>query len=65
MLRHSIRELEIQVEILSEEVYSAKKFKEKFKSLVNEHGYSRDDVYNTDETGITWHSLPRKFLALC
>ncbi|GFY71802.1 hypothetical protein TNIN_464171 [Trichonephila inaurata madagascariensis] len=26
-------------------------------------GYSRDDVYNVDETGVNWKALPRKSLA--
>ncbi|GFY31835.1 jerky-like protein [Trichonephila clavipes] len=26
-------------------------------------GYSRDDVYNVEETGINWKALPRKSLA--
>ncbi|GFW97019.1 jerky-like protein [Trichonephila clavipes] len=30
---------------------------------VEEEGYSRDDVYNVDETGVNWNALPRKSLA--
>ncbi|GFS84496.1 hypothetical protein TNCV_4606751 [Trichonephila clavipes] len=29
---------------------------------VEEESYSRDDVYNIDETGVNWKALPRKFI---
>ncbi|GFW53055.1 hypothetical protein TNCV_131201 [Trichonephila clavipes] len=32
------------------------------KTSVEEEGYSRDDVYNVDETGVNWKDLPRKSL---
>ena len=47
---------------MSGDVNFAQKFKNMFMSMVNEQGYSRDDVYNADETGVNWRSLPRKSL---
>ncbi|GFY00602.1 jerky-like protein [Trichonephila clavipes] len=38
-------------------------FKETFLQSVVEEGYSRDDVYNIDETGVNRKALPRKPLA--
>ncbi|GFT93931.1 HTH CENPB-type domain-containing protein [Trichonephila clavipes] len=35
-----------------------------FLQSVEEEGYSRDDVYNEDETEVNWKVLPRKSLAL-
>ncbi|GFW74353.1 jerky-like protein [Trichonephila clavipes] len=47
--RHGIRELQIEGDM-----NSAHKLKETFLQYVEEEGYSRDDVYNVDETGVNW-----------
>ena len=54
----------IQGEILSNDCCAIEHFKNKFLNLVENHGYSRDDVYSADETGINWKSLPQKSLPL-
>ena len=61
--RHGIRELQIEGESLSGDVEAASEMKQKFLDVVKNEGYSRDDVYNADETGLNWKSLPRKSLA--
>lgn len=61
--RHGIRELEIQGESLSGNAVSAENFKKSFSAFVEKNGYSLDDIYNTDETGLNWKSLPSKSLA--
>ncbi|XP_046629071.1 jerky protein homolog-like [Neodiprion virginianus] len=61
--RHGIRELQVQGETLSADSEAAEKFKQNFATIVEEEGYSRDDVYNADETGLNWKSLPTKSLA--
>jgi hypothetical protein len=61
--RHGIRELEIQGEKLSSDHVAAQTFKQKFIDMVTENQYTRDDIYNADETGVLWRSLPRKSLA--
>lgn len=61
--RHGIRELDIEGEKLSSDLAAGRVFKEKFIKEALEKGYSRDDVYNADETGINWRALPRKSLA--
>ncbi|GFT71854.1 jerky-like protein [Trichonephila clavipes] len=60
--RQWMRELQIEGESLSGDKNSAHKFKEAFLQSVEE-GYSRDDVYNVDETGLNWKALPRKSFA--
>ena len=61
--RHGIRELDIEGEKLSSDLAAGRVFKEKFIKEALEKGYSRDDVYNADETGINWRALPCKSLA--
>ncbi|PRD31649.1 UNVERIFIED_CONTAM: Jerky-like protein [Trichonephila clavipes] len=60
--RHGIRELQIESESLSGDENSAHKFKETFLQSGEEEGYTRDDVYNLEETGVNWMALPRKSL---
>ncbi|GFY78833.1 jerky protein homolog [Trichonephila inaurata madagascariensis] len=60
---HGIRKLQIEGESLPGGKNSAHKFKVTFLQHVEEEGYSRDDVYNVDETGVNWKALPRKSLA--
>lgn len=60
---HGIRELEIQGEKLAGNVESVDEFKKEFLKMVQNQGFSRDDVYNADGSGLNWPALPRKFLA--
>lgn len=62
-LRHGIRELQIHGETLSANSSAAEQFKKTFQSFLEEEGLAREDVYNADETGLNWKSLPRKSLA--
>lgn len=61
--RHGIRELEIQGEKLLADVEVANSFKYSFKNFLNENNYDLDFIYNADETGLNWKSLPSKSLA--
>lgn len=61
--RHGIRQLDVQGESLSGDTVAAEAFIQLFKEIVGDKGFSRDDVYNADETGVNWRSLPRKSLA--
>lgn len=61
--RHGIRELNVQGESLSSDSSAAEDFKTKFLNFVSTNGFTREDVYNCDETGINWKALPRKSLA--
>lgn len=62
--RHGIRQLNIEGEKLSAasaEIVS--NFKKKFDELMRENVYTRDQVYNADETGLNYKALPTKTLA--
>lgn len=61
--RHGIRELKIQGEKMSANVDAGNSFKDDFKKKLNENNYDLDFVYNADETGLNWKSLPSKSLA--
>ena len=61
--RHGIRELSIQGERLSLDNSGSDEFKEIFNSILQQGGYDLDNVYNADETGLAWKSLPRRTLA--
>lgn len=61
--RHGIRQLDVQGESLSGDAVASEAFVKTFKETVVNAGFSRDDVYNADETGVNWRSLPRKSLA--
>lgn len=61
--RHGIRELEIQGESLSSDVLAAEKLKKNFSEFIKNEGFTLDDVYNTDETGLVWKALPSKSLS--
>ena len=54
--RNGIRELQIERESLSSDATSVNQMKEKFHEMVTSEGYSRDDIYNADETGLNWKS---------
>ncbi|CAH0729636.1 unnamed protein product, partial [Brenthis ino] len=61
--RHGIRELEIQGEKMSADVDAANSFKDGFKKELDKNDYDLDFLYNADETGLYWKSLPSKSLA--
>ena len=61
--RHGIRELQIEIETLSGDSNAANIFIKTFFNLMQKEGYTTDDVYNADKTGINWRALPNKSLA--
>ena len=60
--RHTIRQLKLEGESLSTDAKAAD-FKKEFIKLLREEGYSRDRIYNADETSLNWKALPDKTLA--
>lgn len=58
--RHGIRDLATKGEKFSGNVDATPTFVTKFNRLITEGGYDLDNVYNADETGLTWNSLPSK-----
>ncbi|XP_054709506.1 jerky protein homolog-like [Uloborus diversus] len=62
-LRHGIREIGLHGEKLSVSTESATKFVKEFIEFVKSEKYEEEFIYNADETGLFWRSLPRKTLA--
>lgn len=63
-LRHGIRQLNIEGEKMSaasDEIIS--EFKDTFLKMIAENGFTRDQVYNADKTGLNFKALPTKTLA--
>lgn len=62
-LRHGIREIGLHGEKLSASTEAATKFVKEFIEFVESEKYEEEFIYNADETGLFWRSLPRKSLA--
>lgn len=64
--RNGIRELQCQKEsLLLTESSDVEKFKKTLRLFVEKKGFSQDDIYNADETGLNWKVLPRMSFAYC
>ena len=61
-MRHGLRELALSSESLSADMNAVAPFQQKLQKLMQEEGYSRDQVFNADETGLWWKQLPSKSL---
>lgn len=62
--RHGVRELNIEGEKLgAASVETVNAFKIKFQKMIGENGFTREQVYNADETGLNYKTLPTKTLA--
>jgi hypothetical protein len=61
--RHSIRQLSLQGEKLSANQEAADSFVPEFQRFVTDGGYSLDQVFHCDETGLYYKLLPQKSLA--
>ena len=59
--RHGLKELSVQGEKASADVTAATIYLEEFPSLIE--GYTKDQVFNCDETGLYYRLLPQKTLA--
>ena len=58
--RHSIKSLSIQGESLSANLSSVENFLEKVQLMIRTEGYSNEQLYNYDETGLYWKGFPKK-----
>lgn len=61
--RHGVRQLSISGEKMSADKDGLAKFKDEFEKLVEEKKYSRDQIYNCDESGLNFRMMPSKTLA--
>ena len=62
--RHGIRQLLLQGEKKSADTDAASEFIKSFPKFVEEGGYSLDQIFNCDETGLNFRLLPTKTLAM-
>ena len=61
-VRHDIRELSLSGESLSADIDTVAPFQEQLSKLMDEEGYTRDQIFNADETGLWWKQLPSRLL---
>lgn len=61
--RYGVRKLQISGEKLSAQPYDVEVFKQTLHSLLEEEGYTGDQLYNCDETGLNYKMLPTYTLA--
>lgn len=61
--RHGIRQLSLQGEKLSADAEAPEPFREKLKEVIELEGFTLNQVYNCDETGLYFRLLPKKTLA--
>ncbi|XP_030765192.1 jerky protein homolog-like [Sitophilus oryzae] len=61
--RYGVRQLNICGEKLFADVSSIEKFKQDFKKLIKDCGYTCDQIYNCDESGLNYKMLPSNTLA--
>lgn len=62
-LRHQIRQVSVQGEKLSADAPASIKFCEQIHKYVVDNNLNPDNIYNADEMGHAWKSLPRYTLA--
>ncbi|XP_033224855.1 jerky protein homolog [Belonocnema kinseyi] len=62
--RFGIRQLSVQGERLSADTEAAEDCTSTIKNLIEEEGYPLDNVYNADETGLCFKTLPKNTLVL-
>lgn len=58
--RFSLRNIKIQGERVSTNLQSSQKFKKEFTKIIKEEGYSANQVFNADETGLFWKKMPQR-----
>ena len=62
-LRHGIRQLDVSGESESADVEAAERYSTTFSALVREHELQPSQMYNADETGLFFKSIPERTLA--
>ena len=61
-LHHGIKNTALRGEILSADMSAVGPFREELQKLVESEGYSRDQIFNADETGLWWRLTPSSSL---
>lgn len=58
--RHALHNIKIKGETASADELAAKEFPQKLLKIVEEGGYTPDQVWNADETGLFWKKMPSR-----
>ena len=61
--RHGISQVSVSGEIRSADTEAAESYPDQLKQILTDGGYSPEQVYNADETGLCYKMLPGKTLA--
>ena len=56
--RHGIKNVQLRREILSSDLSAVGPFREELKQVIADEGYTRDQIFNADETGLWWRMTP-------
>ena len=65
IFRHGIRGISLQGESLSADTSAVDSFQSELHQTLKTGGYSVDQVFNADETGLWWKLMPSKSLVNC
>ena len=58
--RFSLHNVKLQGETASADEAAAKVFPKELAKIIEEHGYTADQVFNADETGLCWKKMPKR-----
>lgn len=58
--RHSLHNIKMSGEAASADVEAAKNYPAEFKKIVEAGGYTPQQIYNVDETGLFWKRMPSR-----
>ncbi|XP_054745872.1 tigger transposable element-derived protein 1-like [Anastrepha obliqua] len=58
--RHALHNVKIKGETASADELAAKKFPEKLRKIIEDGGYTPDQVWNVDESGLFWKKMPSR-----
>lgn len=57
--RHGIKQIHSEKETFTGDTSAATSFLQSYLDLLQQEGFSRDDIYSADETEIDWQSMPK------
>ena len=58
--RHSFHNVKIKGEVASADENAAKSYPEKLLKIIEDNGYTPDQIFNADETGLFWKKMPTR-----
>lgn len=58
--RHALHNIKIKGETASADTLAAEEFPQKLRKIIEDGGYTPDQVWNVDETGLFWKRMPSR-----